>query len=229
MNELIFYQVDMQNDFMNKEDGRLQVPNAENIKTNIRTLSSIAEKKNIRRIKSMDRHFADDSELTRNGGPFPDHCMDWSYNQKNKEGNYGLDFIPELQANGSYILEHKIAEGSNYRNYSEKELEDIANGNKDITIEKQHNDVFTNPAAEKVLAKMDVKEVIAYGVATEYCLLTAILGMQKRRIQTYVVTDAIEGITSTGAIEALRTMEEAGAKFIKTKDVQRIYKLYGGN
>ena len=91
----IFYDVDTQNDFMNK-DGALYVPDAELIKPNLKLLTNyIREKKrssgdaagNNVLVGSVDRHFGTEEykerepELKRNGGPFQDHCMDKTVGQ----------------------------------------------------------------------------------------------------------------------------------------------------
>jgi len=43
--------------------------------------------------------------------------------------------------------------------------------------------------------------------------------MQQRRIQCYVVEDAIKGVFPDKTKEALEEMAKAGAKFVTTKDV----------
>ncbi|MFA6453897.1 MAG: isochorismatase family cysteine hydrolase [Microgenomates group bacterium] len=225
--ELIGYEVDAQNDFMRKNDGRLYVPGAEEIRENAASVGKMLKDAGIRRFKSRDRHFMDDPELIDNGGPFPLHCMDWKYNQLNEDGTFGIDFIPEVASDSALIVENKIAEGDNFRRYSPDELAEIARSGKVIIFEKQHYDVFTNPAVETVLKEAGVRAAIVYYVATEYCDLAAVVGMQKRGIQTYIVEDAISGITPEGAKQALLEMEEAGAKIISIGEIPRIIEIYG--
>ena len=88
-----------------------------------------------------------------------------------------------------------------------------------IYIEKQSYDVFTNPLAEVLLREAGVKEAIVYGVATDFCVKAAVLGMHKRGIQCYVVKDAIKGVFPDKSKEALAEMAEAGAKFVTTSDI----------
>ncbi|MFA6089431.1 MAG: isochorismatase family cysteine hydrolase [Candidatus Woesearchaeota archaeon] len=225
-NELIAYEVDMQNDFMNKNNGRLYVPNAETIKANVAKTVEYVLDANLRRIRSRDRHFADDVELTKNGGPFPEHAMDKIYGQKNQNGQFGIDFIPELKVVDTYVVENKIGEQNKFRTYTNQELEKIAKGNRngkgDIVFEKQHYDVFTNPAAEKVLELMGVKKAVVYGVATDYCVKAAVIGMQQRGIVTYVVEDAIEGITKDGIKLAKQEMAANGARFVKLNQLEEL-------
>jgi nicotinamidase-related amidase len=76
----IFFDVDTQNDFMNR-DGALYVPDAELIKPNLKKLTDYAREKNIPILGSVDKHFGTEEykerekELKRWGGPFPDHCI----------------------------------------------------------------------------------------------------------------------------------------------------------
>jgi nicotinamidase-related amidase len=86
-------------------------------------------------------------------------------------------------------------------------------------FEKQHYDVFTNPEFEKYLENKKVGEAVVYGVATDICVRAAVLGMQKKNVQCYVVEDAIKGIFPDKTKEALEEMLNAGAKFVRTKDV----------
>jgi nicotinamidase/pyrazinamidase len=86
-------------------------------------------------------------------------------------------------------------------------------------FEKQANDVFTNPVAEFILKKIRVQQAVVYGVATDYCVKDAVLGMQKRGIQCYVVTDAVAEITKETGKSALEAMIAAGAKLVKTDEV----------
>lgn len=84
-------------------------------------------------------------------------------------------------------------------------------------FEKAHYDVFTNPEAEKALKDYGVREAVVYGVATDICVRAAVLGMQQRGIQAYVVEDAIRGVFPDKTKAALEEMAKAGAKFITTE------------
>ncbi|MEK6827242.1 MAG: cysteine hydrolase family protein, partial [Nanoarchaeota archaeon] len=146
----IFYDVDTQNDFMNKT-GALYVPNAELIKPNLKLLTDFARKNKILIIGSVDRHFGTEEykeregELAKWGGPFPDHCMN---------GTFGQEKILETNQ-------------ENYQN---------------LFFEKQSYDVFTNPTISAFLKESKIKESIVYGVATDYCVKAAVLGMQQKGI-----------------------------------------------
>jgi nicotinamidase/pyrazinamidase len=95
----------------------------------------------------------------------------------------------------------------------------IAPYNEEKIFKKAHYDVFTNLEFEKELLKYQVKEAVVYGVATDICVRAAVLGMQERGIQTYVVEDAIRGVFEDKTKIALEEMKIAGAKFVKTPQI----------
>jgi len=105
----IFYDVDTQNDFMNK-NGALYVPNAELIKTNLAKLTRYACEQGIPIFGSVDRHFGTpeykerEAELTQNGGPFPNHCMDKTDGQlKIKETEMCAELTTVYEVNTGFI------------------------------------------------------------------------------------------------------------------------------
>ena len=215
----IFWDVDTQNDFMNK-DGALYVPDAEEIKLNLSSLTDYALNKLIPVIGSVDRHFGTEeykqreAELSRWGGPFPDHCMNGTPGQvKIIETNF------ECRDSCAVYLENRLDNALDEKHLRHALIEMREPQIEHILIEKQHNDVFTNPNAEELLLRARVKEAVVYGVAIDYCVKAAVLGMQKRGIQTYVVINAVRGVTSEGSHSALAEMINAGAKMVTTKDV----------
>lgn len=219
----IYYAEDIQNDFMNN-NGALYVPDAELIKPNIKLLTQNAKEQKIFVLGSVDKHFGTpeykdrELELARWGGPFPDHCM---------AGTFGQRIIPESMSSNperamyiANLLSNEILE---------KQLEialehlDFVHINKwsplGVYFEKQSYDIFTNVNANEFLKRAKINEAVVYGVATDYCLKSAVLGMQKIGIQCYVVEDAIKGVFPESTKSALEEMATAGAKFIKTKEV----------
>lgn len=86
-------------------------------------------------------------------------------------------------------------------------------------FQKQHYDVFTNKEFEYVLRQEQVTEAVIYGVATDFCVKAAVLGMQQRNIQCYVVEDAIRGVFPDKTQQALEEMVRARARLVTTKDV----------
>lgn len=228
----VFFDVDTQNDFMNKT-GALYVPDAELIKPNLNLLTDYAIKNKVLVLGSVDRHFGTEEykeregELNRYGGPFPDHCMNATLGEEKVKETYLSHYWAKKGWKGE--LTQFIP---NYLNGEEKtEVHELALKNADIVtkrkrtthlggiyFEKQTYDVFTNPATEELLRRANVKEAIIYGVATDFCVKAAVLGLQKRKVQCYLVEDAIKGVFPDKTKEALEEMISAGVKLVKTKD-----------
>ena len=214
----IFYDIETQNDFMN-EDGTLYVPGAEEIKPNLKILTEYARGNGIQILGSVDRHFGTEEwkayelELQKWGGLFPDHCMDGTEGQKKITGTtFAVNFIENTSPT------QKI------RVYTTEEMDEIVS--KNFVFEKQGYSLFPtedcpggNKYAEKILERAGVEEAVVYGVATDYCVLAAVVGMQQRGIQCYVVEDAIRGVAPETTEKALEEMVGAGAVFVTTKDV----------
>lgn len=197
---IVFYDVDTQNDFM-RESGSLYVPNAERIISNLEKLTNYARQhENAIMAGSVDKHSEKDAELKRNGGPFPDHCMEGTIGQKK--------IIETLPISPAYITNKRM---------SFDKLERLIGDKREIFLEKQHYDVFTNPNAEKILENTGV--AVVYGVATDYCVKAAVLGMRELDINVFVVEDAIAGVTEEGCKKAIEEMKKAGAGFFRTEDV----------
>ncbi len=239
----IFYDVDTQRDFMNR-DGALYVPGAEEIKPNLRSLTKYAHFWKIPIMGSVDRHIGTERyrnreiELKRWGGPFPNHCMKGTEGEKKISDT--LEEMPmrnELVEQGCYSTEPEnsimrishLSDGAEEQiDWANSVVEAVRNYSffrkygdkfKPIFFEKQSYDVFTNPAFAAYLEKAYVKEAVVYGVATDYCVKAAVVGMQEKGIQCYVVTDAIAAVTPETGKSALEEMVNAGAKLVKIKDV----------
>ncbi len=149
--------------------------------------------------------------------------------EKNKELREFLE--EELKENKKRTIEEcwerkRTDIGEYWIQRAQEEVEKVkARKNKPegIYFEKQSYDVFTSPYTERVLKNLEVDEAVVYGVATDYCVKAAVLGMQKRGIQTYVIEDAIEGvdINSRDVEKALKDMKDVGAKLVTTEEVIR--------
>ena len=217
----IFYDVDTQNDFMN-QNGALYVPDAELVKTNLKLLTDYAKKNKVPVLGSMDKHFGTpeykerELELARWGGLFPDHCMVETPGQLKIPETVLSDYPVLIE----HPLDNKILNKLLER--ATDELDQVyaeywlPNG---IYFEKQSYDVFTNPNVKAFLEIAKPESAVVYGVATDFCVKAAVLGLQKMKIQCYVVTDAIKGVFPKSTKSALEEMTNARAKFVTTKEV----------
>lgn len=103
-----------------------------------------------------------------------------------------------------------------------KEINRVRNKEKTpdgIYFEKQSYDVFTNPQITELVKRAQVKEAVVYGVATDFCVKAAVLGLQARGVQCYVVEEAFKGVFPDKSATALEEMTRAGARFVKVKDI----------
>lgn len=190
MSRLFFADIDTQRDFM-LPDGALYVPGAERLRPKLRRMFDFAAKNEIRILSSVDAHVKDDPEF----GQFPPHCV---------KGTPGQEKIEETLLKRPLVLANK--------EYDRNLFEDVKKYSQ-IIVEKQELDIFSNPVADRLL-KILPPRAIVFGVATEYCVKLACLGLRKRNIQTVLVTDAIAALSVRTEREALNELRKSGVEFI---------------
>lgn len=205
---MIFFDVDTQNDFI-MASGALSVPGAEALLPALERLTRFARENGIRVFGSVDRHYgteefrARESELARWGGPFPDHCMDGTPGQKKVAATAPRN--PLWIQNTAGALPADSGRAGTHGG--------------EVIFEKQSYDVFHNPNAAPILSR--VGEAVVYGVATDYCVRAAVLGLRGLGVSVRVVTDAIAAVEvkpGDGA-RALGEMGAAGATFVTVDEV----------
>lgn len=201
---LVFVDVDTQNDFMN-EDGALYVPKAENIKPVLRKLTEHAIENDILIIATADWHYGHEGELSPNGGPFPLHCM---------MNTPGAKKIKETSMDNTLAIPTDCAY-------------DATPKRGQLVFQKQCYDVFAKEGGNNDLAPLldrlgDVTAVV-YGVATDYCVKAAVLGLLECEgvEKVYLVLDAIAGVDvqEGDSIKAVGEMTRAGAVTCTVYDV----------
>ena len=98
----------------------------------------------------------------------------------------------------------------------------IPQGTQGIYFEKEVYSLFSNPNAINILNEYcptQPVEFIVFGVATDYCVKTAVLGLLdwikssslRKESSVIVITDAIAAVTEVTGVEALKEMRDAGA------------------
>jgi nicotinamidase/pyrazinamidase len=190
MKNIFFLDVDTQRDFILKS-GALSVPGAEKIIGKFRKLFEFARKNEVSILSSMDAHVADDPEFKQ----FPPHCI---------QGTEGQHKIDDTMLSRPMIFQNKSVD---------RNLIETVRKYQQIIIEKQSLDLFSNPMTERLLRALPPRAIV-FGVATEYCVRLACLGLRQRGVQTALVTDAIRAITPKGENDALEEMRKAGVEFI---------------
>jgi nicotinamidase/pyrazinamidase len=207
MARVIFWDVDTQYDFM-KADGKLYVPDAEQIIPNLRKLTDYAHGHGIRIVASADDHVAAHPELS--DAPdwkttFPPHCL---------HGTPGQRKIPETALRDPLVIEPE-------RQDPQRLGDAVSAHGGDILLHKHRFDVFTNANVLPVLDALDPHDVVLYGVALDVCDKYAIEGLLEHRPQArlFAVVDAMKPIDRDVAEHLLKEWGDEGVRLVKTSEV----------
>ena len=193
-NKTVFVDIDTQFDFMNP-NGALYVPDAENIIDNIKRLFDYAKEHKIKILSSTDAHQVDDPEFKL----FPPHCV------KDTPGNQKIE--------ASTCKDNIIIENI------EQDITESMLDHEQIIVESQTFDIFDSINTDEIAKKLDARSYVVFGVAADYCVKAAVLGLLKYGYNVSLVTDATKAITKEGKEEALKEMKDASAVFTTTEDV----------
>ncbi len=206
MTGLIFWDVDTQYDFM-RADGKLYVPDAEQIIPQLAQLTRQAHEHGIRIVASADDHVPGHRELSDQPDfkeTFPLHCL---------RGTPGQRKIPQTRLKKPLVVEPEPADPQALKARVRRHAGDIL-------FHKHWFDVFTNPNVEPVLDQLDPEQIVLYGVALDVCNKYAIEGLLQRRPRTQVhaVTDAMKPIDATQAKRLLERWKERGVELVTTAE-----------
>ena len=190
----VFVDIDTQFDFMDSR-GNLYVPGAEDIIDNIKKLFDYAKEHKIKILSSIDAHTVDDPEFNL----FPAHCV---------KGTPGNQKIETSTCNDNITIENR-----------EQEITESIMDHDQIIVESQTFDIFESTNTDKIVKKLDAQNFVVFGVATDYCVKAAVLGLLKRGYNVSLVADATTAITIKGEEQSLNEMKDAGAVYTTTKDV----------
>lgn len=191
--QTVFIDVDTQIDFVEPE-GALYVPQAERLKTNFARLLDAARGHGVPVVASADAHPPDDPEFTI----FPPHCV---------VGTPGQARVAETEPERALVVP------------LDGEAPSQAGPGVTVVLEKVKFDLFTNPAADRVIAETGAKTAVVFGVALDYCVRAAALGLSERGYQTLVVRDATAPVTAEGGASTEEELAARGVRFASTEDV----------
>jgi nicotinamidase/pyrazinamidase len=81
-----------------------------------------------------------------------------------------------------------------------------------ILLEKQQLDLFTNPNLPRLLELLAADEYVVYGVVTEHCVSFAALGLLKTGKPVTLLTDAIRSLSDEAAAATIQAFTAGGGK-----------------
>jgi nicotinamidase/pyrazinamidase len=206
MARVLFWDVDTQVDFM-KADGKLYVPDAEQLIPNLKRLTDFAHANRIRIVASADDHVPGHRELSDQPDwktTFPPHCM---------RGTPGQRKIPETALRDPLVIEPEPQDPAAL-------AARVRAHEGDILFLKHWFDVFTNANVEPVIDALAPAAIVLYGVALDVCDRYAIEGLLVRRpaIRLYAVKDAMKPIHQDTAAALLQEWERRGVRLVATED-----------
>ena len=182
---LVFVDVDTQRDFL-EPTGALFIPGSERILANLARLTEFARERGIPVLATACSHAPEDPEIEQ----FGPHCMAGTPGQSRVEATAwpGGEVIGTSGTLSGSIPPH-------------------------LTIEKREFDVFSHPEADRLDRALHRERptFVVYGVATDYCVAAAVLGLLDRGCKVAVVVDAVRAIDSASEAEVLTGSSGEGA------------------
>jgi nicotinamidase/pyrazinamidase len=202
----IFWDVDTQVDFMVPE-GRLYVPDAVAITSNLERLTRHARESGIPRVASVDDHTLQDPEISATPDfreTFPPHCL---------RGTEGQKKIAATTMRQPVVVPNRPEDAALLRAR-------LRAHQGEILIEKSRFDVFTNPNTETVLDALAPDTIVVYGVAQDVCDAHAIRGFLRRGgTRVVFVEDAARPIDAERGRELLEEWKRQGVAVARTEEV----------
>lgn len=192
MSVMVFLDVDTQVDFM-RRNGARYVPGADKLVGNLTRLLRAAHENGVPVVATLDTHMPDDPEFAIH---LP-HCIDRTPGHRK---------IPET------VFEP-------WRRIVLKRQEVVYRLGETLVVEKNRHSLFDNMNADDVLKAVGAREVAVMGVATDYGVLAAALGLRQRGIDVLLVTDAIAPVDPAAGERALAEMDAAECMFVTTDQV----------
>ncbi|MDB4584646.1 isochorismatase family protein [Draconibacterium sp.] len=200
--DLLFWNVDTQNDFVLPE-GKLYVKDAELLRPTWNKITRLAEKNNIRVVNTADFHFSNSEELSAEPdfiSTFPEHCM---------ANTQGAEYIAETKPNNPKVFDWD----------GEYSISDKILNSRNIVIRKDAFNVFKgNPYTESVLKMISPKIVVVYGVTTNVCVNDAVVGLANRVGKIFVIEDAIKELPNIPL--PFENWKKLGVKLINSSNLE---------
>lgn len=182
---LVFVDVDTQRDFL-EPTGALFVLGSEGILGNLARLTGFARERGIPVLATACAHAPDDVEMAE----FGPHCL---------AGTAGQLRVDATAWAGGHVVGPAERFGGDVPAH--------------LTLQKRQVDAFEHPAADALVALYNRERptFVVYGVATDYCVKAAVLGLLERGGKVAVVVDAVRAIDADRESEVLADLIQRGA------------------
>lgn len=190
MKAVFFLDVDTQSDLV-MPSGALCVPGADRLVPKLRRLFDFARKHEIFILSTANAYHAGDATPPS----YPAHCAVKTPGQRK---------LDETLLPRPLVFENKPLN---------RNILEAIQKNRQIIIEKQSFDPFTNPVTEKILRALP-PHAIVFGVPLDLSVKHACLGLRRMGIKTALVTDAVRALLPAEADGTLSDLRKAGADFI---------------
>jgi nicotinamidase/pyrazinamidase len=188
----VFFDIDTQLDFLYPA-GALYVPGAESIVPQVAALNRYAAERGIPVVSTMDAHTENDPEFQA----WPPHCVAGTAGQHKPSAT---------------LLEPRTTIPSTPQAF---DIENI----RQILLEKQSVDCFTNPNLPALLERLGAAHCVAYGVVTEICVKNAALGLLKSGRKVTLVTDAVRSLDDVKCAKFFTEFTAAGGEMATVQTV----------
>jgi nicotinamidase/pyrazinamidase len=187
-----FLIVDVQNDFC--AGGALAVPDGDAVVPVINRLARTLAGQGALILASRDWHPRETSHFTRQGGPWPTHCV---------AGTPGAQFHPGLDLpEGTQIVTKGDDPGAHGYSAFDGRLHD-------------------GKRLEEALRARGIRRVVVAGLATDYCVKQSALDARRAGLDVDLVGDAVRGVdvAAGDSDRALREMVAAGVRIMPSSSV----------
>jgi nicotinamidase/pyrazinamidase len=199
---MVFWDVDTQADFM-LPGGKLYVPGAETLLPLLRRLREFAAQQHVPLVSTADAHATDDPEFRQ----WPPHCIRGTAGQLKVPETLGDHYLVVPRERQAQLTDEELARYPQF------------------ILEKNMLDVFTSPQTDDLVKRLDAERYIVYGVATEYCVRCAVLGLLERKQRVAVLRDAIREIDALEGRIVLDELVAHGAQLITSSAVLAVARV----
>jgi nicotinamidase/pyrazinamidase len=195
---MIFFDIDTQHDFLDR-DGALSVPDAKAILPNIECLLRAASEHRITTISSRCAHGKNDPEFE----VFPPHCIEGTRGAERVFADLPALARREIPVGAPPEASATLAPATHY------------------LVKKQVYDLFSNPWLEHLrqAGAFRGELCVVFGVATDYCVRAAALGLAATGARVLLVEDAVRGVAPETTAQTIAEMRAAGVEFTTTHEV----------